>query len=508
MMSIVYELQEDTYYDSVTLMLASSEVKKEAGVEEVVVGMGTDYNIDSLKRLDIFQPELEKATPNDLIFCIKAEDEESGEAALKKAKNLLTEKKSTGSSSDYNPPTQASAAKELPDANMVIISVPGEYAFKEADEALDNNRHVMLFSDNVSLEEELKLKNKAVEKELLMMGPDCGTAIINSIPLAFANEVREGNIGIVAASGTGLQEVTSVIHRLGYGISQGIGVGGRDLSEEIDGLMTLQSARALENDPDTDVILLLSKPPDEKILKSLFSELKTLTKPVVVFFIGADSKLIETEGFTAASNLEDAAIQTCRLAADRDIKPLVTDDKIEKMAEGVSLPGKYLRGLYSGGTLCDEAQLLLSGQIDEIYSNTPVEGCKELDDLYLSQSHTIIDLGEDEFTRGRAHPMIDPALRQERIVQEFKDEASGIIMLDVVLGYGSNPDMAGALVEAIEKGRRESGRDPLVAASLCGTEEDPQDYQKQKQILEDSGVKVFPSNVSMVKFVQTCLKEG
>jgi FdrA protein len=240
----------------------------------------------------------------------------------------------------------------------------------------------------------------------------------------------------------------------------------------------------------------------------LFSELKTLTKPVVVFFIGADPKLIETEGFTAASNLEDAAIQTCRLAGDRDIQPLAGDDEIEKMAAGISLPGKYLRGLYSGGTLCDEAQLLLSGQVDEIYSNTPVEGCKQLDDLYQSQSHTIIDLGEDEFTRGRAHPMIDPALRQERIIQEFKDEESGVIMLDVVLGFGSHPDMAGALVDAIEKGRRESGRDPLVAASLCGTEEDPQDYQKQKQILEDSGVKVFPSNVSMVKFVQTCLKEG
>ncbi|MFP4686644.1 MAG: acyl-CoA synthetase FdrA [bacterium] len=504
-MSIVYELQKDTYYDSVTLMLVSSDLKKEPGVEEVVVGMGTDYNIDSLKRLDMFKPELEKATPNDLIFCIKADDEATAGSALKRAQQLLTEKKSAKSTSGYNPPTQESAGKEMPDANMVIISIPGEHAFKEADQALDNDRHVMLFSDNVSIEEELKLKKKAVEKELLMMGPDCGTAIINSLPLAFANEVREGNVGIVAASGTGLQEVSSIIHRLGGGISQGIGVGGRDLSEDIGGLMTIQAAQALEEDPRTDVILLVSKPPAKSVLKKLFAELKNLNKPVVVFFIGADPALIEAEGFNAAANLEDAAVKTCRLAADKDIKPLMSDEEIKDMAAGISLTGKYLRGLYSGGTLCDEAQLLLQELDGDIYSNTPVEGCKELNDLYESKNHTIIDLGEDEFTRGRAHPMIDPTLRQERIVQEFKDRETAVIMLDVVLGSGSHPDMAGALVEAIEKGRSETTNRPLITASLCGTDEDFQDYAKQQKILEDAGVKVFPSNVSMVKFVKSLL---
>ncbi len=505
-MATAHRIKKDTYYDSVTLMLTSSDLEKIKGVEEAIVGMGTDYNIDSLKRLDLYREEFDELTPHDLIFCVKAKDKQTAQSALEKAQELLTEKKSTGSTqSEYTPPTQSSAAEMIPDANMVLISVPGEYAASEADEALDNDRHVMLFSDNVSLDEELQLKEKAVDKGLLMMGPDCGTAIINNKPLAFANVVRRGNIGVVAASGTGLQEVTSIIHRLGYGISQGIGVGGRDLSEKIKGRMTLLSARALDEDDDTQVILLISKPPAESILDNLLDDLKSLDKPTVIFFIGADPEEIKKEGFTAASNLEEAAIKTCELAGDKKLQPLMTAGEIEEAAS--RFDGQYIRGLYSGGTLCDEAQLLLADTLEEIYSNTPVEGCRELEDLYVSQKHTIIDLGEDEFTRGRAHPMIDPTLRQERIVQEFKDEQTGIIMLDVVLGHGSHPDMAGALVEAINEGQNSSTHHPLVLATLCGTADDPQNYSEQKNKLEQAGVSVFPSNVSMIRFARQCLKK-
>ena len=509
-MASAYEIKKDTYYDSVTLMLTSSDLEEMEGVEEAIVGMGTDYNLDSLQRLDLYREEFDELTPHDLIFCVRAEDEETAQRAIRKAQDLLTEKKSSGGSqSEYTPPTQSSAADMLPEANMVIISVPGEYAAKEAHEALDNNRHVMLFSDNVSLQEELELKEKAVEKGLLMMGPDCGTAIINNKPLAFANSVRSGNIGVVAASGTGLQEVTSIIHQVGGGISQGIGVGGRDLSEKIEGRMTLLSARVLDKDDDTDVILLISKPPAKSILDDLLEELKSLQKPTAIFFIGADPDEIEKEGFTAASNLEEAALKTCRLAGKEVEKPLVGEEEIKEKASGVKMSGDYVRGLYSGGTLCDEAQLLLVDELTEIYSNTPVEGCRQLDDLYESQKHTIIDLGEDEFTRGRAHPMIDPKLRQERIVQEFEDEQTGLIMLDIVLGYGSHPDMAGAMLEASEEGRQKTDRELPVLVSLCGTDADPQNYSEQKQKLQDAGVYVFPSNVSMVRFAQQCLrKEG
>lgn len=507
-MDSAYQIKKDTYYDSVTLMLTSSDVEKIEGVEEAIVGMATDYNLDSLERLDLYREEFDELTPHDLIFCIKAEDKKTAESAIEEAEKLLTEKESGGGGqSDYTPPTQSSAADILPEANMVLISVPGEYAAEEAHEALDNGRHVMLFSDNVSEEEELELKEKAVDKNLLMMGPDCGTAIINNKPLAFSNVVREGNIGIVAASGTGLQEVSSIIHRMGYGISQGIGVGGRDLSEKIEGRMTLQSARALDRDDDTDVILLLSKPPAESILDDLLDELKSLDKPTAIFFIGADPKTIRSEGFTAAVNLEDAAIKTCELLSGETLDPLVTEKEIKEKASRAEFDGQYVRGLYSGGTLCDEAQLLMVDQLDQIYSNTPVEGSLQLEDLYESQEHTIIDLGEDEFTRGRAHPMIDPTLRKQRIVQEFEDQQAGIIMVDVVLGHGSHPDMARALVEAIEEGQKKASHNPLVLATLCGTEDDPQEFNEQKEKLEQAGVYVFPSNVSMIRFAQQCLKK-
>lgn len=508
MMSLAYEIQSDTYYDSVTLMLVASEIEKLDGVEEAVVGMATDYNLDSLQRLDMYQDEFDELTPNDLILSVKTDTDESAEAALEEANEQLSEKGgSSGGETDYEPPTQEGAAEMMPDANVVMISIPGEYAADEAHEALDNDRHVMLFSDNVSLEEELELKEKAVDKGLLMMGPDCGTSIINNVPLAFSNVIRSGNIGLVAASGTGLQETSSIIHQLGYGITQGIGVGGRDLSAEIEGRMTLLAARALARDEETDLITLISKPPAESILDDLYSELKAIDKPVVIYFIGADPEVIEAEGFTAANDLEEAAIKTCQLAGDEDIDPLLSDSEIAERADGVELDGQYLRGLYSGGTLCDEAQRLLLDRLDEIYSNTPVEGSHKLEDLYESQKNTVIDLGEDEFTQGRAHPMIDPALRQERIVQELTDPETAMVLLDVVLGYGSNPDMAGALVEAIEEGQQKAEHEPVVAASICGTEDDPQGYQKQKETLEAAGVHVFPSNVSMVKFAENCFKK-
>src|SRR5690606_14776291 len=125
---------------------------------------------------------------------------------------------------------------------------PGVYAAFEAFRALENNLNVMMFSDNVTVEDEIKLKDLAVKKDLLMMGPDCGTAIINGVGLCFANKIKRGPIGLVAASGTGLQEVTVLIDQFGGGISQAIGVGGRDLSKDVMGRMTLHAINALNAD--------------------------------------------------------------------------------------------------------------------------------------------------------------------------------------------------------------------------------------------------------------------
>ncbi|MBU1106645.1 MAG: acyl-CoA synthetase FdrA [Candidatus Riflebacteria bacterium] len=505
-MVISHLIKKQTYFDSVTLMLIGSQVKKLPGIDSTVVGMCTDYNIDSLKRLDMYQSVFDGLTPNDLIICIRAADQKTADAGIAEVEKRLSTRQKQSGSVELPPSTQEGAAARLPDANMVLISVPGEYAAREAELALNNGRHVMLFSDNVSIEEELRLKTIGVSKELLVMGPDCGTAIINGTPLAFANAVRSGNIGLVAASGTGLQEVTSTIHRLGSGISQAIGVGGRDLSEKIGGKMTLLATRALAEDPATKVIVLLSKPPAESVLKSLYAELKGISKKIVIYFIGADPKTIEEQGFVAAKNLEDAAIKACDLSSGKQHKPEFSDAQITAMAADGKMSGKYLRGLYSGGTLCDEAQRILQPIVVEISSNTPVKGCKEMADVYTSTGHCIIDLGDDNFTRGKAHPMIDPAYRSERLEKEIADPEAGLILFDVVLGYGSHLDMASEMVAAIQLGRKKSGRQPLLAACICGTHEDPQNYERQKAILEEAGVKVFPTNVAMVRFGQLCLE--
>lgn len=502
-------IKKQTYFDSVTLMLIGSQVKKMEGIENTVVGMFTDYNIDSLKRLNMYLPEFDELTPNDLIICISAKDEQTAEQGIAEVQKRLQEKgKRSAGSEDFASSSQKDAAERMPDANVTLISVPGEYAAIEAEKALNAGRHVMLFSDNVSIEEELKLKEMGVKKELLVMGPDCGTAIINGTPLAFANKVTKGNIGLVAASGTGLQEVTSTIGRFGYGVSQAIGVGGRDLSQKIGGKMTIMATRALAQDPATKVIVLISKPPAETVLEPLFKEFKNISKPVVVYFIGADPTLIEKQGFVAATNLEDAAIKACNLAGNSTMKPEMSDEEIAKIASGVKLQGKYLRGLYSGGTLCDEAQRLLQSTIADISSNTPVKGCKAMRDVYKSEGHSIIDLGDDDFTRGKAHPMIDPGYRCERLLEETKDSDTALIIFDVVLGYGSHPDMAGEMVDAIETARNQLNRTPAFAACICGTKEDPQGYNEQKAKLEKAGVKVFPTNVALVKFAQKCLKRS
>lgn len=506
-MIIRHLIRKDTYFDSVTLMLVTNQVKKFEGVEAALVGMGTDFNMDSLRRLNLYQPAFDKLTPADLLLCIQATTAEIADKAIAEAERLLTAKKTAkaSGSGEIVPATQAAAARQLAGANMVVISVPGAWAAREADLALDAGRHVMLFSDNVGIDEELALKTKAAGKKLLVMGPDCGTAIINGVPLAFANAVRKGTIGLVAASGTGLQEVTSLIHRLGFGISQAIGVGGRDLSEKIAGRMTITAAEALGEDPNTKVLVLISKPPAAATLPKLYESLKKIKKPIVIYFIGADPESITKAGFIPAAHLEDAAIKGCEKAGGKPIAALMTDEQAAAKVAGIEMAGSCLRALYSGGTLCDEAQRLLLPVVPEIFSNTPVSGAKMMADIWKSAGHVVIDLGDDDFTRGKAHPMIDPSVRQERILAEFADPTSGLLVLDVVLGYGSHADMAGELVQAIEKARAKSGRKLPVLATICGTDDDFQGYARQVAKLEGAGVVCFPSNVSLMKAVKVLM---
>lgn len=497
------------YFDSVTLMQVSLRVKDSPGVEAAVVGMGTDFNLESARRLGLATPEIDGAKPNDLILAVRAASVGEAEAALALAEKLITEKKSARAEDRAeSPPTLAAAMREMPDSNLVLISVPGAFAAREARTALEAGKHVFLFSDNVSVEEEVSLKELAVSKGLLMMGPDCGTAILNGTPIAFANAVRRGDVGVVAASGTGLQEVTSLIHRFGRGVSQAIGVGGRDLSEKVAGRMTILAALALAEDPATRVLLLVSKPPAAATETILFERLKNVSKPVVVYFIGADPAKIRAAGFHPAANLEEAARTAAALSAGGEIAPLATDDEIGAKARAAKRrKGAHaLRGLYSGGTFCDEAQRLLAPVLGEISSNTPIPGARRVKDLHRSEGHTILDLGDDDFTRGRAHPMIDATARKERLAQELEDDETDILLLDVVLGYGSHADMAGELAGTIRAVRGKGKPLPVIAASICGTDEDPQDASAQRRRLEDAGVAVFPSHASMIRFAAEVLR--
>ena len=311
---IQLQIKKNAYYDSVTLMLISKELKKLEGVHEALVGMGSDLNKEIAHNIGVATPELDaNVSTNDFFVAVSCESESAFSAVLNKTEELLN-KKAESKAAAYAPPTLDGAIKIDPDLNMAVISVPGRHAADVAQSCLDNGINVMLFSDNVTIEEEKALKTYAYEHELLMMGPDCGTAIINHVPLAFANVVRSGDIGIVAASGTGTQEVSSIIDQLGSGVSQVIGTGGRDLKKDIGGLMMKLGLDALKNDPKTKVITLISKPPAKEIASEMLALAAKTGKPTVVCFIGGDRGEIESFGLVAAVSLEDAAYKAVALS--------------------------------------------------------------------------------------------------------------------------------------------------------------------------------------------------
>jgi succinyl-CoA synthetase alpha subunit len=400
----------------------------------------------------------------------------------------------------------AQAQQSLPDANLALLSVPGPYAKLEVAKALHAGMHVFLFSDNVTLDEELELKRWAVSQGRLMMGPGCGTAILNGVALAFANRVRRGPIGLVAASGTGLQEVTCLIDRGGSGISQAIGVGGRDLSETIGGLMMRQGLAMLAADPQTELIVLISKPPAPTVTETILEAAQACDKPVIVSFLGS-RRSGQEDRITFTSTLEETAEVALRQInnnrkdyfglAPKQIEVLATAER-RKLASGQ----RYLRGLFSGGSLCDEAMLILSERLPALYSNIPLRPEWALADSWHSREDSCIDMGEEEFTLGRPHPMIDPRLRQERLLKEVEDASVAVILLDVVIGYGSHANPAGALAETIRAAKArvaEQGRYLAVVAHVCGTHQDPQGLQQQEKLLYEAGVLVLPTNAQATR---------
>ncbi len=476
-----HELRPGAYYDSVVLMQLQRALADLPEVIDAGVVMGTAANLELLAQSDLL-PAGMKAAPEDLLIVVAADTEEAAELALGQVDELLSRRRSVVAS-EYRPKSLQSAAEMLPESGWVLISVPGRYAAGVANEALDLGRHVFLYSDNVSIDDEVELKARAEGLDLLMMGPDCGTAIVGGIGFGFANHVRRGRIGLVGASGTGLQAVTSRIHQLGGGVSHALGTGARDLKGSVAGAMATRGLDLLANDPETEVIVLVSKPPDPAVTARLLQRAWAAGKPTVVNFIGYPPPAKQLGNLYFASSLIEAA----------DLAVGLVGTQPETMTPYELRAGaRYLRGLFSGGTLAAEALAGFQAVLGPVYSNISEP---RLRDPLVSKEHTLLDLGEDIFTVGRLHPMIDNDLRVRRIRQEAADPEVGLILLDVVLGEGAHPDPASELAPAIAQARLDQVE---VVVILVGTDEDPQDLEAQEQQLREAGASVFADTAAAV----------
>jgi FdrA protein len=508
-------LKKGEYYDSVTLMLVQKDVLNIPGVEDAAVVMGTLQNKSILENSGMLLEEFKNATDADLLIAVKGKDDEVVEKALKEIENLLRKSRSKSEgSSDYVPKSLDGALKIMPDANLVLISVAGKYAGDEAIKALSKDLHVMIFSDNVPKEKALRAKQIGYEKGLLVMGPDCGTAIINGAPLGFANVVERGDIGIVSAAGTGLQEVSSIISNNGGGISQAIGTGGIDMKEYYGGLSFITGLKALIDDDATKVIVLISKPPHESVLKKLQDVLKNNKKPVVGCFLGASKEIVESLGAYPVSTLEEAALLAVSLSKgtsfDKFKKEIEEREELIKneakeLAKHLKPGQKYFRGLFQGGTLAYETELILTDMIGDVYSNVPLKPEFKLKDSWKSEKHTIVDLGEDEFTVGRPHPQIDFQLRNKRILEEARDPEVAVIYLDVVIGYGTNRHPIEDLVPTLEEVRKISNA--LVIVNVTGTDKDPQNKRALITALKNASAHVYERNAYASKVAGYVIKE-
>ncbi|WP_137662772.1 acyl-CoA synthetase FdrA [Enterococcus hulanensis] len=490
-------IQKNSYQDSIVLMLLTNRLNTLAGVTKASVMMGTPANKDIFKTGGLYTSELEEASSNDMaiVLEIDGKDEQLIQDVLNTIDEFLAEQSKGGNDKGTETVKTWDKALELgEDAHVAIFSIPGTHAALEIEHALNEGKHVFCFSDNVALEDEVRLKQMAHEKGLLLMGPDCGTGIINGIPVAFTNAVRKGSIGVVGASGTGIQEVTTLIHKLGGGVTNAIGTGGRDLKAEVGGITLKDSVATLENDPDTKVIVVISKPPAPSVRDEVLDLLRSSSKPVVTIFLGEDPTDHE-ENLYRAYTLEEAAEIAVQLMHGKEVveKNTALEDPCYQFAAGQT----GIKGLYSGGTLAYEAAMLMKralGLKDE----------KEAEAGFILKDgvHEIIDLGDDIYTQGKPHPMIDPSKRQEMLAQAADDPTTAVILLDDVLGYGSHENMAKELaptIKEIKEKAASAGRELVVIATIVGTDEDPQNMAEQKKILTEAGTILCNSNAQAVK---------
>lgn len=488
---------KNQYQDSVRLMSISREAAKLDGVSKVLALLGTVSNKDVIARLGLKDPAVDAATASDLMICIEAKDDAAVKAALDNVQAHLKTKAGGSKAEELKPATIEEAADRLEDANFCMISLPGPMAKLDVLSAINRGLNVMLFSDNITIEDEIELKKKAIEKGLLMMGPDCGTAIIAGVPLALANVVRRGDIGIVAASGTGIQEVTCLIDRFGGGITHALGCGGRDLRKQVGGLEMRFGIKKLAATPGNKTLLLLSKPGDPAVLNAVLDEARATGLRTVTCLIGGKPDELNTEGIIFTRTLEEAAFAALGKPVLELVFPKALDERIAKLDS----QRKYMRGLFSGGTLCYESLVILDDKFD-IESNVPLRKELFLEAPTKGKKHCCVDLGEDEFTRGIPHPIIDTGLRGQRLEEDMRDPTCRVIMMDIVLGFGADPDPASkfaAIINRVRKDLPDGG--PIIVCSVCGTDADPQSCAQQEKTLEDAGCFVFPTNAQAAKAV-------
>lgn len=490
------EARAGAYADSVTLMQISAQAQAVEGVQAALVAMATELNQALAAGLGFQAPA--GSGPSDLLVALDAHDDRALATALAVIDNALTSRPpEDNAGAAGEPPRTTLGAARRAGPGLALISVPGQFAFAEAVDALDAGCDVMIFSDNVPVSQEVWLKDRAAERGLLVMGPDCGTAIVGGIGLGFSHSVPAGPIGLVAASGTGAQQVVSLLDAADCGVSAVLGVGGRDLSAAVGGRSARAALEALDADPATELIMLLSKPPAEQVAAGLKQYAATLATPVQFALIGAGQP-----DLTAAT---EAALRSI----GRPVPPWPV--WVPATAAISRAVGGGLRGLFAGGTLCDEAMVIASERLGPVYSNTPLLPEWRLDPRGPAgprgpgesrPRHIMIDFGEDELTAGRPHPMIDQRLRLERLAAEAADPATAVIMLDVVLGHGAHTDPASELAPTIAEAVQARASDLAVVVSLIGTRSDPQGLGSQASALAAAGAHVFTSNAQAARFAR------
>ncbi len=488
--------RRDTYVDSVQLMAANRAMLEQPGVGWAAAVMGTPANVAMLAGEGLGTDQLGGVGANDLVIAVRAGTEQEADGALDAGMGALAEAAPAAAGSgrpagrEERAPLTLEEAAALGGANLALVSVPGPFAPLEAHKALSAGLHVLVFSDNVPLADEVELKVRAERLGLLVMGPGAGTAVLGGVGLGFANALRRGPVGVVAAAGTGAQEVMTLLDRWGPGVSQVIGVGGRDLQEDVGARMTRLAVRALEADPATEVLVLVSKPPAAAVARALLAGLGR--KPTVAALVGLDDLPPAPPGVQLVGTLEEAAATAVGLLgtpAPPSGQGLA--EPVGRAAAGLDAGRVAVRGLFSGGTLCYEAMVLLGRRLGPVYSNVPLR--PEWATPAPDGAHVCLDLGEEEFTRGRPHPMIDPEARVDHVLWAADDPSTAVIVLDVVLGYGSHPDPASVLAPACAGVTSRPGG-PAVIAYVLGTDADPQGLAGQRRQLEEAGCLLAPTS--------------